>query len=102
MWKDWEKPCGSKKNLATGVVEEIGAFSTGGKIIHISPLTFHIGMWKKEGGQSRSLLVPGVDICGDILNDLCLFRVGLDQPLNAVEGAEDGTVVPVELMTDFL
>lgn len=23
MWKDWEKPCGSKKNLATGVVEEM-------------------------------------------------------------------------------
>ena len=98
MWRKREKPWGTKRSPSTWYVGKKRRFSTRGKSFHRYALTFHKIVWKTP----PLLLVPAVDIGGDILDNFRLFWVCFYQSLNAVEGVEDGAVVPVELLADLL
>ena len=59
--------------------------------------------WGEAVKAALRSLISDVDVGGDVFDDLRLFRVHLDEVLNAFDGVEDGGVVPVvEFLADLL
>lgn len=74
---------------STGGVEKQSGFSTGRGVFHICPSTFHKTVWKSHRPflvVFRCLFVSGVDVGGNVFDDLRLYRVVFYQVLNSVEG----------------
>lgn len=106
MWKDGEILTAPREIGSTGGVGKSKPFYTQEKQNEKFPHSvFHI--FTKSGGiveriQGDYLLIPDIDIGGNILDDLLDFRVLLDHLFHPVDGVEDGGVVPaLELLANL-
>lgn len=91
MWKRAENPCSSKKSVSTGGVGKSGGLSTGRKIVHIYPSTFHNLVWMSYSYLALMLVVMSLMISafsGSVLTRLsmrfkALRTVLWSRPLNS-------------------